>query len=52
MPTPIGEYNPGWEIVWEELRIGEQRKIYCAEHHFDEALGDPYKVTDSAKGLM
>ncbi len=52
IPTPIGEYNPDWAIVFEadkrvyfvaetksvgqELRESESMKIQCGERHFEQ----------------
>jgi type III restriction enzyme len=36
----------------EELRISEQRKIYCAERHSESALDVPYQVVTNAKDLL
>ncbi len=67
IPTPIGNYNPDWAIVFkqekkiyfvaetksegEELRGSEKLKIDCGKAHFKNFEDVIYKRVSSVKGL-
>ena len=68
IPTPIGNYNPDWAVVFkgekriyfvaetksegQELLKSEKQKIKCGKEHFKEFAEVVYKQVSSVKSLM
>jgi len=67
IPTPIGNYNPDWAVVFkgekkiyfvaetksegQELLKSEKQKIKCGKQHFNEFAGVVYKQVSSVTDL-
>jgi type III restriction enzyme len=68
IPTPIGNYNPDWAVVFkkekkvyfvaetksegQELRSSEELKIKCGKAHFEKFDGVVYKQVSKVGDLL